>query len=135
MAFRSRRRRRTLKRQFKKFDKDGNGYLEGKEVAKFMTALQVANDAATRRAFFKLVDKNNDGKLSFAEFEQAIKEVGNKTAEKEDDLIFLFDSFDVNGDGVIDGKELKAVVRQFADKTKIKSRRDILKRFDRDLSL
>eukprot|EP01108_Squamamoeba_japonica_P004201 TRINITY_DN3356_c0_g1_i2.p1 TRINITY_DN3356_c0_g1~~TRINITY_DN3356_c0_g1_i2.p1 ORF type:complete len:309 (-),score=138.76 TRINITY_DN3356_c0_g1_i2:39-965(-) len=119
-----------VKRQFKKFDKDGNGYLEGKEIKEFLKALNVGSSSAERRAFFKLVDKNGDKRISLLEFDAAIKKASSKKATKEDEVREAFEAFDKDGNGTLDARELKAVIKHFAEKTTIRSRKTIFANFD-----
>ncbi|CAD8123072.1 unnamed protein product [Paramecium sonneborni] len=53
---------------FKKFDKDGNGYVESNELIEISKQMneEITQDDIDR--LMKVVDSNNDGKISFEEF-------------------------------------------------------------------
>lgn len=64
----------VLKSVFKKYDSDGNGYLNLKEFILFLVRLgkhvkelrKISSETAS--AVFALIDKNGDGKINFHEF-------------------------------------------------------------------
>jgi len=123
---------KQLARHFKKFDRDGSGKLEGKEVKAFLDSLAVSSDSETRRAFVKKFDKNHDAKLSFREFVAIVKEVKKKKHSKKDELKHTFQKFDKDRSGTIEGAELKSLVKHLAETSGFKSRKAVLATFDQN---
>lgn len=58
---------------------------------------------------FRVVDKNDDNKISFAEYVECLSILSNK-ASKEDKLKFSFKIYDFDGDGFISSTDLRAVM-------------------------
>ncbi|KAF9599421.1 hypothetical protein IFM89_037001 [Coptis chinensis] len=61
-----------LKKLFKMFDRDGNGYITAAELAHSMAKLGHALTAKELTGMIKEADTDGDGCINFAEFSQAI---------------------------------------------------------------
>ncbi|XP_057970102.1 probable calcium-binding protein CML18 [Malania oleifera] len=61
-----------LKKIFRMFDRDGNGYITAVELAHSMAKLGHALTAEELTGMIKEADTNGDGRISFDEFAQAI---------------------------------------------------------------
>ena len=121
-----------LRRVFDKFDSDSNGFIDGREfvsLAKQVAKAMVNNprgrlsESEARSAVYtiiKRIDVNSDGRISFREFEDFIKEVAEEKpkakpqsspsmSSRQDSLHEVFQAFDINGDGTIGYDELLAL--------------------------
>ncbi|MES1925127.1 EF-hand domain-containing protein [Salinisphaera sp. T31B1] len=85
---------------FRSIDADGNGVLDRGELAASRPSTAEADDRAVRRArqaaldrWFANLDADDSGDISLAEYQAAMTP--------------YFDRLDDNGDGVIDGAELR----------------------------
>ena len=82
---------------FKKFDKDGNGYLEQKEFQSILTNYGEKLSQSELDEIMKLVDVNHDGKLSYTGNSLSIfhlKTIGReKKAIKLSSIFFVFSLF------------------------------------------
>ena len=58
----------SLKEAFKIFDKNGNGYIEAKELKSVTTTLGSMLTEEEFDAFWEEADVNHDGKLDYEEF-------------------------------------------------------------------
>lgn len=65
---------RLFKNAFQFFDKDGNGEISLVEFRTVLTQLGDPMDDEEVSLFFKLVDRNNDGKLQYDEFLEMVLE-------------------------------------------------------------
>ncbi|THU56291.1 hypothetical protein C4D60_Mb11t15730 [Musa balbisiana] len=61
-----------LRRLFKMFDRDGNGYITAAELAHSMAKLGHALTASELTGMIKEADTDGDGRINFQEFAQAI---------------------------------------------------------------
>jgi len=66
-----------LKAAFKMFDKDGSGTISKDEIKEALGGL----DEKIVEDIIKEVDSNNDGEISFAEFEQMMSKMVSVTAQ------------------------------------------------------
>merc|ERR1712106_554459 len=76
-----------LKKVFKMVDMDGSGaisQLELKMAVKYLGKRYGISDLKTWRAAMKEADNNKDGKLSYLEFQDAIKVAEKKVSEAEE---------------------------------------------------
>ena len=89
-----------VKDMVRESDADKNGTIDFAEFSVMMTKHQ---RKLSLMAAFKVYDKNGDGKITAAEMQAALKELGDKipaeTAAK------MMKDADANGDGVIDYSE------------------------------
>ena len=58
----------AIKKEFDFFDRDGNGQIDISEFIELLTVLAPKTKASHVGDGFKLIDKNNDGFIDFAEF-------------------------------------------------------------------
>ena len=65
---------KLFKNSFQFFDKDGNGEISLVEFREVLTQLGDPMDDDEVSLFFKLVDRNNDGKLQYDEFLEMVLE-------------------------------------------------------------
>ncbi|XP_062507045.1 uncharacterized protein LOC134183505 [Corticium candelabrum] len=104
---------------FKKFDVDGSGFIDAKELGRMAYYLGYKLTEGEILAAIDKLDKNGDGKINCEEFSEWWKE-GDDTrfsqldlpekSEKElKDAIDLFKYYDTDMSGYIDCKEFKAV--------------------------
>ncbi|CEM24044.1 unnamed protein product [Vitrella brassicaformis CCMP3155] len=97
--------------RFKTVDKDGDGKLT---VEEFKKLLHVGEDPALMKVeideILKQQDTDGNRQISFAEFKgQEASEEDEESMKKE------FDSYDANKDGVIDEKEIEAIIVQHSE--------------------
>ncbi|CAD8050949.1 unnamed protein product [Paramecium primaurelia] len=97
-----------IKRLYKRFqflDKDGSGQLEPSEL---FDVPELSQNPLVKRVF-QIFDKDNDGKISFAEFITGLSSLyGNDEEEK---LKFMFKIYDIDQDGFITNGELFKVLQ------------------------
>ncbi|CEL93565.1 unnamed protein product [Vitrella brassicaformis CCMP3155] len=98
--------------RFKTVDKDGDGKLM---VGEFKKLLHVGEDPALMKVeideILKQQDMDGNRQISFAEFKG--QEEGSE--EDEESMKKDFDSYDANKDGVIDEKEIEAIIVQHSE--------------------
>ena len=78
------------KRAFDKIDEDGSGYIESKEIEALLLDVYGEDElpAFEVETFLQFFDSNNDGRISWEEFEKGLGVVADKTAaakRKKDD--------------------------------------------------
>jgi len=96
------------KETFAAIDADGNGYIDRHELRMVLKSLGeqfTDNDLVT---CFSEIDENNDGKISFEEFEHWY--LASKL-RMTSDIKRIFEQFDDNGDDHIDALELRALLQ------------------------
>ena len=95
-----------LYKNFSKIDRDKSGTLEPSE---FFEIPELANNPLVRRVI-AVLDRNNDGNISFLEFVQGLNSL-SAGASQEDKLRFAFQIYDINNDGFISNGELFQVLK------------------------
>ena len=95
------------KRVFARFDKSGDGSIEGSELLPLMQYMGLPVNYRQYQALLVSVDKNNDGKISFDEF---LAMMAMKT--KTESLAKMFRAADKNKDGYLSPEELRNVLQQ-----------------------
>jgi len=58
-----------------------------------------------------VLDKNQDGSISFLEFMQGLNSIQSQSSNEADKLKFAFELYDINHDGFISEKELFDVIK------------------------
>jgi len=123
---------RKLYKRFSKLDTDKSGELEPEE---FFDVPELAQNPLVKRVI-AVLDKNKDGKISFAEFIQGLSSLSAAGGDEEK-LKFAFKIYDINEDGYITNGELFTVLKmmvgnnlndvqlqQLVDRTIIKADKD-----------
>ena len=95
-----------LYKNFSKIDRDKSGTLEPSE---FFEIPELANNPLVRRVI-AVLDRNNDGNISFLEFVQGLNSL-SAGASQEEKLRFAFQIYDINNDGFISNGELFQVLK------------------------
>ena len=93
-----------IKSAFARYDLDGNGTLDKKEIEAMLRELK--KKPPTKRqlnAIFEQADANGDGAISFEEFVDVITKLRKN---KEQEILECFKIFDQDGNGTIDKQEL-----------------------------
>ena len=119
-------------KNFSKIDRDKSGTLEPSE---FFEIPELANNPLVRRVI-AVLDRNQDGNISFLEFVQGLNSL-SAGASPEEKLRFAFQIYDINNDGYISNGELFEVLKmmvgnnltdsqlqQLVDRTIVKADKD-----------
>ncbi|EGB04422.1 hypothetical protein AURANDRAFT_15750, partial [Aureococcus anophagefferens] len=94
---------------FEAFDADGSGsldYGEFLELARTGETGDEPSSRALRKAFFRRLDEDGDGRVKRGELKRALAKLGVPLSGAEADAVL--DKFDADGDGTIDTKEFAA---------------------------
>jgi len=95
---------------FKEADADGSGFLTSKELTDILRKKGYKGSDAEIKKMFRSVDVSGDDKISMDEYLAAMGEVPQRD-HKAAAMRAVFREFDLNGDGMIDRKELDEVFR------------------------
>ncbi|XP_033763477.1 calmodulin-beta-like [Pecten maximus] len=99
---------------FKYCDVDGSGTISLLELKQ---AMQLQGASPTDEEMEKIIadfDDNGNGLLEFDEFVK-LMESRNKTTDDLDELAFAFRTFDKDGNGVLDSRELKIALTSLGE--------------------
>merc|ERR1719461_2046319 len=94
--------RETFRKVFKEFDKDGDSFINKKELKNLLARWKVIVSDEEADDIMNEIDKNKDGKIDFNEFYDYMEDQSNP----RHDLRQTFKLFDKDGDGYISKKEL-----------------------------
>jgi len=120
-----------LRRQFDQLDKDKSGFLDYHEMDGLLRAVYEPSEEEVEE-FLNKFDNNGDGQISFAEFRAAMKQLrslGHRTTDKH--LRKLFNFYDQDRNGVIEGEELKELAREALEIDPI-TKRTVMNMIDTD---
>lgn len=102
---------KEIKTAFLKFDKDGDGTMDKKEINKFLTSIGLHIPKKKLKALIKEHDESGDGRMGFEEFMQ----LAFDALYGEDELYQAFKEYDTSNDGRIDKKELLNLFNQMGE--------------------
>lgn len=114
------------------YDKDGSGYLERKELERFLVdfiaskhgkELNGSELESLRNKVMQVADLNKDGKIELGEFsnllsieDNFLKKFSSRKSLSRRDFNEIFMHYDPDGNGFIEGKELLALIRDIMTK-------------------
>ena len=118
----------NFEESFRKFDKDGNGVIDRKELRAMIHHLYQQGGRTRKPSdteiahFMKMADIDGDGKIDYEEFVLFMKKLeaaGKRKSDAEEEELFkesnfkeYFRRFDKDGNGFIDREEFRAVMKQ-----------------------
>jgi len=129
------RRQDLLRDAFKGLDKDGSGTISMREFRHLLWDLGFTVTENTVREIFQEVDADQSGQIELPEFEEALKVVHDRhgfTRIEADDLLAIFDRYDLDRSGQMSSHELASALGWFGQPTSIQQAKDIIYRFDKD---
>jgi len=107
-----------------KYDKDGNGYIEGSELEYFFKECieDIESDESLQAAikyYMKHYDENNDNRIEMMELAEILQPEENflllfrskETGRTSQEFYKIWTDYDVNHDGFIDKSELKSFLK------------------------
>jgi len=97
---------KRILRRFQKLDSDGRGLLK---LDDFLSVPELSLNPLLERVF-RVLDTNGDERLEFAEFLAGISKFAQK-GDLEAKLKFVFQIYDIDGDGFISNPELFHVLK------------------------
>mmetsp|Transcript_9778 Transcript_9778/g.16460 ORF Transcript_9778/g.16460 Transcript_9778/m.16460 type:complete len:345 (-) Transcript_9778:16-1050(-) len=121
-----------LKRQFKKFDKNKNGYLEKDELREFLTAVNVAAHPSAKRALYKMYARNPNKRMTLNDLEAILSKLHEKNLRRETELANAFDYFDKDQDGVLSEAEANELLKYFSTNSNHNSRKLVFEKYDKN---
>ena len=104
---------REVVRELQRYDRNGNGLLELAEFLQLAAELgrgQRSWSDSDIRAAFRRFDANNSGKLDYKELRTALRGLGVDVNERE--AVRVLQSYDGDGNGLMDLDEFSRLVRQ-----------------------
>ena len=101
----------VLRRRFEAIDTNKDGFITADEMENFSRGLMenqfesMMGRSMNWREFFSILDPNNDGKISYAEF---LAGASNKAdLLNEERLCMAFDVLDRDGDGMVSTEDIR----------------------------
>ncbi|XP_023347175.1 neo-calmodulin [Eurytemora carolleeae] len=122
---------KKFKAVFNRFDEDEDGVVSCKEVGKILRNLGYNPSDAELQEMIRLADKDGSGALDFPEFLNMMKE-RIKEQNEDDDIKNAFKLFDTDGNGYIDRKELRVMMRFIGEPVTEDEIENILEEADTD---
>lgn len=107
--------REAYRKQFQRFDKDGNGQIDTKELIVLMQAIGQNPSKAEAEEMIHEVDQGGSGTITFDDFIHLMERYG-KEVKVEEQLRAAFRVFDKDGNGLISAKELHDVMVNLGEK-------------------
>ncbi|KAI8335964.1 hypothetical protein BC941DRAFT_398873 [Chlamydoabsidia padenii] len=131
LHFLSNQKRKELQDLFATFDKDHNDKISTSELRTMLGSTGI-NEAQTNSVLDK-VHTDNEGNLTFDEFAKLMKPTLHtplRLTSKQQELLDTFKVFDKDGDGVINAKELTAMMHQLGDRITMEEAKQLISDVD-----
>ncbi|QRW07043.1 calmodulin [Ceratobasidium sp. AG-Ba] len=120
-----------LHEAFRIFDKNGDGKITAPELSGLLRALDKRPSDQDVQTMLDGADTNQDGVLDFPEF-AALMGARLTIAQADEELRRVFREFDLDGSGMIEKAEMKAVLEKLGDKLSDEEIRLIIREVDMD---
>jgi len=117
---------------FNLYDDDHSGRVNVNELATLMRAMGFTPTNNQVKTIVGKYDKNNDGRLSYAEFEQMLIQENIAPHPTEDEIREAFRVFDKNNSGTISKTELKAAMMKHGEPMSEAEVDNMIRQFDSD---
>ena len=125
-------------RIFRKYDEDGSGSIDVRELDQAMNDLGINNDATQTRSVMSWYDKDNSGGLQLVEYRALMQETRNfqrgQQASSPDDDERIFRKYDEDGSGDIDVRELDQALNALGIKNDAAQTGSVMGWYDKDNS-
>ena len=137
-----------LKEAFDRFDSDQNEHLDSDELGKFLEAVMPGVTVAQQRYFCAMCDTNNDGKVTYMELVESMKNcinIGAEVADRKSAEVLevikrlkdridaakstvsaVFHRFDKDNSGVLENRELLSMFEELVPDITLKEKRFLL---------
>ena len=130
-----------IEQAFRKYDADGSGFIDAKEVTTVLREVGLEVDLATAAKVVKGYDADGSGALSLDEFRKTVEELreyqaSQPTPEKPppDGVELIFMKFDTNKSGAIETKELTKMLKEVGIQVENEQTQKIFETYDTDKS-
>jgi len=117
---------------FNSFDMDHNGYLSVRELGKCMKALGSKYTAKEIKFLIRCADKDENGKMDEEEFCLMATVMNIVKLEELKDYREVFKSFDLDGNGTINCRELGRCMEKLGEPLTAEEAEDLIKGADMD---
>ena len=138
----------AMVRAFNKYDADGSGTIDSKELVSVLREIGMEMDLAIVTKVLEGYDDDNSGALDMDEFRKIVAELRQYQAEQgiqapaapapapapADEIEMVFQKFDADRSGTIDPKELTKMLREMGIDADASAATTVISAFDSDKS-
>ena len=117
---------------FNIFDETGDGTISNDEIGKVMEGLGERLEPEEIDALIAEIDYDNDGEVDFDEFVCLMVKTINQADKAEEELVMVFNQFDVDGNGEIDARDLEHVLNDMGYGIDLDEAEAMINFFDKD---
>eukprot|EP01070_Trichotokara_eunicae_P005105 Trichotokara_eunicae@DN4340_c0_g1_i1.p1 len=123
--------KREIQEAFNLFDTDGSGFIDTRELRVVLRALGFEPKQDELRNLISKVDKENNGAISFASFQEVMTE---KMADRDpqEEMLKAFRLFDDDDTGKITLKNLRRVAKEIGADVTEEEMQEMIDEADRD---
>ncbi|KAF2586655.1 hypothetical protein F2Q70_00037628 [Brassica cretica] len=101
-----------LVQMIEKIDLNGDGYVDSEEFGGlFETIMEERDEEEDMREAFNVFDQNRDGFITVEELRSVLASLGLKQGRTLDECKRMIGKVDVDGDGMVDFKEFKKMMK------------------------
>ena len=111
------------------FDETGDGTISNDEIGKAMQGLGEASTPEKINELIALIDYDGDGEVDFDEFVCLMVKNLVEADKVEEELVDVFNNFDLDNDGKINAMDLINMMRNIGQKTNINEANEMIKFF------
>ena len=122
----------VVRRAFDAFDRNGNGYLEARELRDALRRLDFECDTQTAKDVLRKYDDDMNGRLDVHEFNELVHELLRHEPVGVD-VRRVFEDFDRNRNGYLEARELREALRALGFEADASATLAVLQQFDENL--
>eukprot|EP00929_Paragymnodinium_shiwhaense_P031835 TRINITY_DN17755_c0_g2_i1.p1 TRINITY_DN17755_c0_g2~~TRINITY_DN17755_c0_g2_i1.p1 ORF type:complete len:852 (-),score=258.00 TRINITY_DN17755_c0_g2_i1:234-2789(-) len=128
-------RREEMEQLFKDMDEDSSGAIDVRELRRFLWGLGYTVSTEAVASMIDEVDGDGSGVIEYGEFEGTVDMIYSRhgfTREERDELLDLYERFDIDGDGEVSAIELAGLLNYYGTPTTLQNANKIIVSFDSD---
>mmetsp|Transcript_48773 Transcript_48773/g.110685 ORF Transcript_48773/g.110685 Transcript_48773/m.110685 type:complete len:167 (-) Transcript_48773:228-728(-) len=122
----------TIQDVFNHFDTDLTGSVSRDEMGSALGSMGMSLSEDELTELMREADEDESGTIELEEFVNIVLAYTRKNADPQESLLHVFDTFDVDADGLISAYELQNILAKHGEKLTMEEIDQLIATYDRD---